>query len=282
MSCILQVSDTHFGTEQDDVVAALERLVEAQRPELLVLSGDITQRATRAQFEQARAFVKRLDVPATLVIPGNHDIPLLALTTRVFAPYRRLRRAFGEDLEPVVDLPGFLAIGVNATRWFRHQDGEVSSAQIERVAARLESAPHDQLKLVVVHQPVAVTRAEDRSNLLHGRERAVMRWAEAGADLILGGHIHLPYVMPLEKEFAGLPGSVWCVQAGTATSSRVRAGAPNSVNLIRRLSAAATSPTRQCVVERWDYAAATQDFRSHEPQVLALSAHPPAAQSARG
>ena len=94
--------------------------------------------------------------------------------------------------------------------------------QIRRVAARLEAASAAQLRVVVTHQPVAVTRAQDEKNLLHGRERAVQRWARAGADLILGGHIHLPYVLPLHDTFAGLPRRVWAVQAGTALSRRTR------------------------------------------------------------
>ncbi|MBU2286822.1 MAG: metallophosphoesterase, partial [Gammaproteobacteria bacterium] len=136
---------------------------------------------------------------------------------------------------------------------------------------RLEQAREGQLKLVVVHQPVAVTRPEDQANLLHGREQAVKRWAQAGADLVLGGHIHLPYVMPLGPETAGVPQCVWCIQAGTATSSRVRAGAPNSVNLIRHPSLASTPSARQCTVERWDFAAGSNEFERHQEHVLALS-----------
>ncbi len=268
MSCILQVSDPHFGTEQAPVVRALEHLARAQQPGLLVLSGDITQRATRPQFEAARDFVRRLGIAHTLAIPGNHDMPLFALAARAFNPYGRYRRAFGDELEPVVDLPDCLAIGVNTTRWYRHEDGDVSQAQVERVAARLARASPGQLRIVVVHQPVAVTRKRDRGNLLDGREAAVRRWAGAGADLVLGGHIHLPYVLPLDHEFAGLARAVWCVQAGTALSTRVRAEAPNSVNLIRHEPRA---PGRRCTVDRWDYARASGSFERVETHVLALS-----------
>ncbi len=271
---LLQISDPHFGTEQAPVVAALERLAHAESPGLVVLSGDITQRATRAQFQAARAFVTRLGAPAVLAIPGNHDIPLFALGARLFNPYGRYREAFGDALEPVVDLPDCLAIAINTTRWYRHEDGEVSREQIERAAERLARATPHQLRVVVVHQPVAVTRPEDLSNRLHGRQAAVPRWADAGADLVLGGHIHLPFVQPLHETFAGCARPLWAVQAGTALSTRVRLGAPNSVNLIRYSPAASA---RVCTVERWDFEAGARDFERAAAHTLQLADHGAAA-----
>jgi hypothetical protein len=87
--------------------------------------------------------------------------------------------------------------------------------------------------VVVTHQPVMVTRTQDLGNRLHGREQAVARWCAAGADLILGGHIHLPFVRPLHDAFSGCARTAWAVQAGTAVSWRVRADHPNSVNVVR-------------------------------------------------
>lgn len=245
MTLLLQISDPHFGTEQAPVVEALAALAQQQRPDLLVLSGDITQRARPAQFRAARAFIDRLGAPV-LAIPGNHDIPLANLWARLVHPYARHCAAFGADLEPVFRSPDLLAIGVNTTRAYRHEDGELSPAQIDRVATLLAGATAAQLRVVVVHQPLAVERAEDVKNLLHGHAQAQRVWARAGADLVLGGHIHLPFVLPLP----GLARPLWAVQAGTAVSSRVRAGAPNSVNLLRWQAA-----ERRCQIEQWDFAA---------------------------
>lgn len=252
MSVLLQISDTHFGTERPQVVEALVVLALQQRPDLVVLSGDITQRAHSAQFRAARAFVDRLGAPL-LAIPGNHDIALFDLWSRLLSPYARHVAAFGHELEPVHAADDMLVIGVNTTRPWRHKNGELSSAQVDRVAALLESARPRQLRVVVVHQPVAVTRSSDRSNLLRGHARALQRWAAAGADIVMGGHIHLPYVVPL----TGLDRPMWAVQAGTAVSSRVRPGAPNSVNLLRWGSAEAHD---RCDVEQWDYTAAAGAF----------------------
>ncbi len=252
MSVLLHISDPHFGTEQAPVMAALLVLSHQQRPDLLVLSGDITQRACVDQFRRARAFVDQLGVPL-LAIPGNHDIPLLNVGARVLQPYARFHTAFGQDLAPEHESPELLVLGVNTTRWYRHKNGEVSPEQVERMARRLASAGPRQLRVVVVHQPVAVTRTEEAHNLLRGRHNALQRWAEAGADLVLGGHIHLPYVLAL----AGLARPMWAVQAGTAVSSRVRAGAPNSVNVLRWRGAV---PDGHCLIERWDYSDTADAF----------------------
>ena len=257
MSVVLQVSDTHFGTEQLVIVEALLQLVHAQRPDLVVLSGDITQRARRSQFRAARVFVERLAVPATLVLPGNHDIPLYNIVARLFTPYANYQRVFGTVLEPEFESTDLLVVGVNTTRPWRHKDGEIAGGQIARVCDRLRQAHAAQLRLVVTHQPVHVTRLEDERNILHGHQEAVYAWASAGVDLILGGHIHLPYVRPLCERFSDLPRPIWVVQAGTAVSSRVRNGVPNSVNVIRYTPA---ERPQRCLVERWDHDASAQRF----------------------
>ena len=266
MTLLLHLSDPHFDTERAPVVAALEALVREQRPDVLLLSGDITQRATPAQFAAARRFVDRLAVPALVAIPGNHDIPLFNLAARLLWPYARYARAFGPDLEPEFENTEVLVLGLNTTRRWRHVDGEVSAAQIERVARRCEQAPAAQWRIVVVHQPVAVSRPQDVHNLLHGRDAAVRRWSAAGVDLVLGGHIHLPFVLPLHEQMVGLPRRVWAVQAGTAVSARVRSEAGNSVNLIRIDASTGTSEpagaaaARQLQIERWDHVPAAQRF----------------------
>ena len=252
MSVLLQISDPHFGSEQLPVVEALVTLSREQRPNLLVLSGDITQRATQLQFRAARSFVDRLGVPF-VAIPGNHDIPLFDLSVRLFHPYSRYRRAFGQTLEPVHDAPDLLLLCVNTTRWYRHVNGEVAAEQIERVAMQLADARPQQLRVVVVHQPVAVLRASDVHDRLRGCELALRRWASAGADLVMGGHIHLPYVTALPD----LARPMWAVQAGTAVSSRVRDGFPNSVNILRCGVDAAQG---RSLIEQWDYAAASDTF----------------------
>jgi 3',5'-cyclic AMP phosphodiesterase CpdA len=247
VSVLLHISDTHFGTEQAPVVDALCELSRTVRPEVTVLSGDITQRARRSQFAAARRFIDRLLPGPLLAIPGNHDIPLFNVLARLLHPYANYSRAFGSDLEPQHESENFLILTANTTRPRRHKDGEISTRQIQRIAERLRRARSSQLRVVVTHQPVLVTRNADRPNLLHGHAAAVRAWAAAGADLVLGGHIHLPYVRPIADAIT-VPREIWAVQAGTAVSWRTRDKIPNSVNVVRHCS-----NDLACTVERWDY-----------------------------
>ncbi|HWL30422.1 MAG TPA: metallophosphoesterase [Burkholderiaceae bacterium] len=257
MSVVLHMSDPHFGTERAPVMEALERLVHEQAPDLMVLSGDITQRARKREFTAAGDFIDRLAIPAQLVIAGNHDIPLFDVATRIFGPYSRYKRTFGSNLEPVHETAELLVIGVRTTRRYRHIEGEVSAAQVERVAQRLKQAGEGQLRIVVTHQPVYVTHPADEEHLLRGRDRAIKEWAEAGVDLILGGHIHRPFVRALHEGLADLRHQVWVVQAGTAVSARTRNDSNNSINLIRH---GFDAVPRHCIVERWDYDDGSDEF----------------------
>ena len=270
MTVLLHLSDPHFGTEQASVVEAVVALARQLQPDLVVLSGDITQRARPAQFRAARVFIDRLAAP-WLTIPGNHDIALFDLLSRLWRPYERYRAAFGEVLEPCHESNDLLVLGVKTTRRRRHKHGELSSQQIERVARRLHAARDEQLRVVVVHQPLVVPAGPDESNLLRGHAHARQAWAAAGADLVLGGHIHLPFVMRVP----GAARAAWVVQAGTAVSSRVRPGVPNSVNVVRwerrRGDRQGDGPGEmgraagRITVEQWDHSAASGAF---EPRAI--------------
>lgn len=243
---LLQLSDPHFGTEVEPVMHALLSLVRKVQPARILLSGDITQRARRGQFAAARRFVAQLPAPV-IAVPGNHDIPLFNVLARWWAPYGNYCRAFGPQLEPEYDSDEVLVVGVNSTRASRHKDGEISPAQVERVAARLARASARQLRVVMLHHPVRAWEGKDDENIVHGGDAAIAAWVSAGADLVLGGHIHLPYVLPLGD---GKRRRAWTVQAGTALSHRVRGDVPNSVNVIHY---ARVGSVAECAVERWDY-----------------------------
>lgn len=183
MSVLLQLSDPHFGTEQAPVVKALAALAQQQQPDLLVLSGDITQRAKRNQFAVARAFTDRLGAPL-LAILGNHDIPLFDLGQRLFHPYARYREALATSWNQYMP---------RVTCWCSASTPHAGTAT--RVAWSLQPrssawrsgcvAEPGQLR-VVVHQPIGVLRATELHNLLHGHAQAQQSWAAAGCDVVLG------------------------------------------------------------------------------------------------
>jgi 3',5'-cyclic AMP phosphodiesterase CpdA len=269
MSLLLHISDTHFGTEKPAVVSALLALARQRRPDILVFSGDITQRAQTDEFAAARRFCRELGVPRMLVLPGNHDLPLFNVLGRLMRPYARYLEAFGPRLEPVLESDAFLVLGVNTTRAMLHKDGEVSAEQIERVCRQLAQARPGQLRVVVTHQPSAVIREEDEPDRLRGAEPALQAWSRAGADLVLGGHIHLPYVLDLTTRATPTARPTWCVQAGTAVSDRIRHGTCNSVNLIHWRSPY-VGEARVCRVERCDYDGDVGAFKTASTDVLTL------------
>jgi 3',5'-cyclic AMP phosphodiesterase CpdA len=257
VTVVLQVSDPHFGTERPDVVEALVRLARTLDPDVLLMSGDITQRAKPSEFAAAKAFVDRVGARQVVVIPGNHDIPLFNLFARAVSPYGHYQEVFPGTLEPVLSSPDLLLIGVNSTRNYRHKDGTVSAEQIARVSAALMKRRPGQLGIVVAHHPVHVLSPQESKNLLHGHRAALGTWVLAGADLVLGGHIHLPFVRPVNDALPGLGRDAWVVQAGTAVSTRTRANAPNSVNVIRY---SPSVDAGRCAIERWDCADPAEGF----------------------
>ena len=264
---LLQISDPHFGTEVPRVVTALTALTEQLSPSLVVLSGDVTQRATPEQFASAAAFLRQLPVPATLVVPGNHDIPLGNLALRAFSPFSRFIKTFGTDLEPVHEDNRLLVIGLNTVVPVWHKQGFVTASQIERTCARLRQSPPGQIRAIVCHHPVHAIRKEDNKNLLRGADDALRQWVAAGADLILGGHIHLPYFRPLRQRLPDLPREAWVAQAGTALSSRIRQGIANSVNHVLPITTGDSAGYR---IERWDYSDREGAFRQITADELKL------------
>lgn len=244
MTCLAHISDPHFGSEDAPVCAALRASLVAAAPDLVVLSGDITQRARPAQFRAAQAFVARLAPLPVLALPGNHDLPLFDLLTRFTDPYREFRRHFGVDRAPQWQGEDTVVIGVDSTRVLRHKHGALPPARVAEVAQRLVAVDAT-FRIVALHHPLAVVTASDRRNRVGNAEAALDAWTAAGADLFLGGHIHLPYCVGV--------GPPTCravlLQAGTAVSTRRRGGQPNSYHLVH-LAAGAPRTLR---IEQRDY-----------------------------
>lgn len=249
---IAHLSDPHFGTVQPQVEAALLTLLHRLAPDLVVLSGDITQRARRAQFAAAARFVAALAPLPWLAVPGNHDLPLFNLPARFGWPYAGYRRIFGAEREPVRRIGELTLLGCDATAPRRFKDGWLDPDALHR---RLRALPRP--LALVVHQPLDCPRPEDEENLLApGAELAELLSSER-VDLVLSGHIHDPMSVDLRRRYGALAWSPVLSLAGTALSTRVRAGVPNSFNLIR-LDGAALS------LERFDWIAAERAF---SPQV---------------
>lgn len=253
---IAHLSDPHFGTVVPAVRDALLAELQSQPPDLILLTGDITQRARRKQFREARAFLDDLPLVPKLSLPGNHDLPLFNLVSRAVNPYGNYRRHICAELEPQFVDDRLVVLCVDATSPLRHKDGHLSDRQITRTASRLAMLDRP-FRIVATHQPLAAVLESDLRNVAHGAARALDQWIAAGADLFLGGHVHLPYCT--EVRTADRRQTSVLLQAGTCLSSRIRNGVPNSWNSI---TLERDGRQRHMRIERRDYDAASGQFQT--------------------
>ena len=185
---LLHVSDLHVGTHQErNAEQALARLVERLEPQLVVASGDLAHRGRRQQLERAAELLRSLG-PPVLAVPGNHDLP--HTWTRFVRPWAEFERVW-ETTEPTASSPELHVVGLNSARPFRHQGGALSNGQLERAAERIGAAPPGALRVLVLHHHLigAPWRAA-RKRPISRRNRVLRALVDAGADLILAGHIH--------------------------------------------------------------------------------------------
>jgi 3',5'-cyclic AMP phosphodiesterase CpdA len=219
---IFHISDVHFGPPHLPrlAAAALEE-VERGRPDLVVISGDLTQRAKPLQFQQARQFVDRLPV-SSLVVPGNHDVPLYRFWERIFSPFGAYRSHFSDDLEPIFESEGLLVIGINTAFNWTLKDGRVTDRRLQEVADRLRRAPQGVFRVVVAHHHLIPTPSFGSQRVAFNARRAIDLLSSLGADLILSGHQHESYIGNSEDFYPRGREPMVIVHAGTTTSSRGR------------------------------------------------------------
>jgi 3',5'-cyclic AMP phosphodiesterase CpdA len=185
---ILHVSDLHVGSRDDPILeGALETIAAQTAPELVLATGDLTHRGRRAQHERAAALLRSLG-PPVVAVPGNHDIPY-AFPARFATPWREFDRQWGTT-EPLHATPSLHVVGVNSVRPWRHQSGGVRDDQLDRIAERLGEAAPGALRIVALHHQLIGAPWRTRKRPVARRDHVLARVVDAGADLIVGGHIH--------------------------------------------------------------------------------------------
>jgi 3',5'-cyclic AMP phosphodiesterase CpdA len=230
MRTLVHLSDLHFGRIDPGLVEPLRRAVSALKPDLVAISGDLTQRARRSQFAAARAFVDSLDA-TTLIVPGNHDIPFYNVLARFMTPLARYREYIATELEPEYRDDEMIVVGVNTARSLAVGEGRISERQVERVLQRLATVPAPVLRVIVTHHPFDLPPGVQTRRLLGRSAMAMARLAEANADLFLSGHLHISHVSHAVDRYEIAGHSALIVQAGTV-STRGRGEQP-SFNVLR-------------------------------------------------
>ncbi len=227
---VLHLSDLHFGRIAPGLPEALLEAAAQIAPDLVVVSGDLTQRAKAVEFQQARSFLDQLPYPR-IVVPGNHDVPLHNLYARFVQRLSRFQRYITEDLEPVYQDDEIAVFGVNTARSSTWKGGRINSRQIESLRTRLCAVDPNVARIVVTHHPFEIPLGFHPRDVVGSARAALERWTDCGADLLLCGHLHVGDSTTTLPRYSHIGWRAIVVTAGTATSTRGR-GVPNSFNAI--------------------------------------------------
>lgn len=226
MARLIHLSDLHFGAHEPRLVDAVAARIDEEKPDLVVISGDFTQRARTEQFKEACEFLDRLREAGhdVLAVPGNHDVPLYDVFRRFLSPLTRYKRYIDDTLCPVHELPGVTVLGINTARSLTFSDGRINEEQMRFIQETFGRTDANALRVLVTHHPLfslPVGETGEVKRAVGRNELALDAAAESGVDMLLAGHHHTASTHSA-RDLVTRAGPALVVQAGTATSVRLR------------------------------------------------------------
>jgi 3',5'-cyclic AMP phosphodiesterase CpdA len=231
MRTIVHLSDLHFGRIDETLLEPVIATVTEIKPDVVVVSGDLTQRARTEQFKEARKFLDQLPSPQ-IIVPGNHDVPLHNVFARFLQPLDKYKAHITDDLEPFYADDEVAVLGINTARSLTIKDGRINETQIAAIRDRLCPYPDEVAKIIVTHHPFDLPEGHDEDELVNRAQLAMEAIASCGADILLAGHLHISHTGHSSARYKIAGHSALVVSAGTATSTRGR-GETNSFNVLR-------------------------------------------------
>lgn len=231
MRKLVHLSDLHFGHVDYSLIEPIIETIRELAPDVVVVSGDLTQRARSEQFKEAREFLDQLPSPQ-IIVPGNHDVPLYNVVARFLQPLDKYKRYITDDLEPFYSDDEVAILGINTARSLTIKDGRINEEQIESIRQRLCPFGDEVTKIIVTHHPFDLPEGHDEDELVNRAEKAMEALATCGADVMLAGHLHVSHTGHSSARYKIAGHNALVVSAGTATSTRGR-GEKNSFNVLR-------------------------------------------------
>src|SRR4051812_32526150 len=215
MRTIAHISDLHFGRVDCATLPALTAAITAAKPDVVAISGDLTQRARAREFADARRFLDTLPAPQ-IGVPGNHDVPLYNVLKRWRSPLKNYRRYIDDDLQPFFADDEIAVLGINSARSMTFKNGRINALQVKKVCERL--AEQDaRTKFLVMHHPFDVLEAAQDRDIVGRAKMAMAAFAQCGVDVILTGHLHLSRISSSAVRYQSPGYAALFIQAGTAT-----------------------------------------------------------------
>jgi len=234
MARIAHLSDIHFGANDPDIVAATIDWLKEKQPDLVIISGDLTQRAREKQFRDAASYLGALrdNGHRLLVVPGNHDVPLYDVIRRFASPLGRYKRHIAQDLCPWMETDEAAILGINTARSLTIKDGRINEEQMQLIRQRFNGVAASKTRILVTHHPLfelPIGQGNELSEAVGRHKDALQAIIDAGLHVTLAGHFHRTYAEAARKMVAEA-GPTLVIQAGTATSTRLRNQEPQSFN----------------------------------------------------